>query len=98
MVFGITSPYPIHLTFVFDHVQVSATFDVQVKVVDEEKRKKIYEDLMKRMDKLENEFLPQVELDSLELDFSVVKFPNFRTIWINLVHIMIKSRSKMKWI
>ena len=45
-----------------------------VKVVNDERRKKIYEDLMKRMDKLENEWLPQVELDALELDFSVVKF------------------------
>ena len=42
--------------------------------MNKEKRKRIYEDLMKRMDKLENEFLPQVELDRLELDFSAVKF------------------------
>jgi phosphatidylinositol-bisphosphatase len=49
-----------------DHKPVSALFDVKIKVVNAEKQKKIYEDIMKRMDKLENEFLPQVELDSLE--------------------------------
>ena len=64
--------------------QVSATFDVQVKVVNNEKRKKIYEDLMKRIDKLENEFLPQVELDSLDLDFSTVKFREPKTLQIGI--------------
>ena len=66
--------------------QVSSTFNIQVKVVNEDKRKRIFEDLMKRMDKLENEFLPQVELDSLELDFSAVKFLEPKMLQIGIVN------------
>ena len=49
---------------VSDHKPVSAIFDSGMKVVDEVKYRKIYEDVMKRLDKLENEFLPQVTVDT----------------------------------
>ncbi|XP_052827352.1 inositol polyphosphate 5-phosphatase OCRL isoform X2 [Octopus bimaculoides] len=57
-----------------DHKPVSSIFDVGLKVVDEEKSKKVYEDIMKRLDRLENEYLPQVKIDIAELNFGEVKF------------------------
>ena len=38
------------------------------------KYRKIYEDVMKRLDKLENEFLPQVTVDTTEIVFDTIKF------------------------
>ena len=43
-----------------DHKPVSALFDVNVRVVDRNKRQRIKEDIMKKFDMLENDFLPQV--------------------------------------
>jgi len=57
-----------------DHKPVSALFDVKVKVVDERKQKKVFEEIMKHLDKLENDYLPQVECDTLELNFGAVTF------------------------
>ena len=57
-----------------DHKPVSALFDAKVKVVDQKKQKKVYEEIMKHLDKLENDYLPQVECDTLELKFGVVSF------------------------
>ena len=39
----------------------------QVKIVDRKKYKMVYEDVMKKLDKLENEFLPQVTLNTTEV-------------------------------
>ncbi|XP_015911155.1 type II inositol 1,4,5-trisphosphate 5-phosphatase [Parasteatoda tepidariorum] len=57
-----------------DHKCVSSVFESQVKVVDVAKYRKIYEEVMKKLDKLENEFLPQVTLDKLEINFGKVHF------------------------
>ena len=45
----------------------------QVKVIDEKRYKKTYEDIMKKLDRIENEFLPQIKLDKTEVSsrFSV---------------------------
>ena len=58
---------------VSDHKPVSAIFDSGMKVVDQVKYRKIYEDVMKRLDKLENEFLPQVTVDTTEIVFDTIK-------------------------
>lgn len=42
-------------------------FVYQVRVIDEEKYKKVYEDIMKQLDRLENDYLPQVKLDKTEV-------------------------------
>jgi len=59
---------------VSDHKPVSAVFDVDVKVIDKEKRQKIREEIMKQLDMLENDFLPQVMVDTNEIKFGTVKF------------------------
>ncbi|XP_034936356.1 inositol polyphosphate 5-phosphatase OCRL isoform X2 [Chelonus insularis] len=57
-----------------DHKPVSATFDAQIRVIDMIKYRKTLEEVMKKLDKLENEFLPQVMVDTTELIFDVLKF------------------------
>lgn len=58
---------------VSDHKPVSAIFTAGMKVVDPAKYRKIYEDVMKRLDRLENEFLPQVTVDTTEINFDTIK-------------------------
>jgi len=43
-----------------DHKPVSAVLDCDIKIIDTVRYRKIYEEVMKKLDKLENEFLPQV--------------------------------------
>ncbi|XP_013775252.1 inositol polyphosphate 5-phosphatase OCRL-1-like isoform X1 [Limulus polyphemus] len=57
-----------------DHKPVSSVFEVGIKVVDNIKYRKIYEEVMKKLDKLENEFLPQVTVDKMEVHFERVTF------------------------
>ena len=40
---------------------------LQVKVINGDSYKSVYEDVMKQLDKLENEYLPQVKLNKLEV-------------------------------
>ncbi|XP_015123931.1 inositol polyphosphate 5-phosphatase OCRL-1 [Diachasma alloeum] len=57
-----------------DHKPVSAIFDAQIRVIDMTKYRKIHEEVMKKLDKLENEFLPQVMVDTTEIIFDILKF------------------------
>ena len=57
-----------------DHKPVSAVFTSGVKVIDSRRHRKVYEDVMKKLDKLENEFLPQVTVDQTEIIFDTVRF------------------------
>lgn len=43
-------------------------------MIDTVKYRKIHEDVMKKLDKLENEFLPHVMVDSTEIIFDYVYF------------------------
>ncbi|XP_045474046.1 inositol polyphosphate 5-phosphatase OCRL [Harmonia axyridis] len=67
-----------------DHKPVSAIFKSEISVIDQAKFRKVHEELLKRMDKLENEFLPQVTVDQTEVKFDLVKFrePQYRDIII----------------
>ena len=38
-----------------------------MKAIDKEKSNKVYEDVMKKLDRLENDYLPQVKLDKTEV-------------------------------
>lgn len=53
-----------------DHKPVSALFKSEMKVVDPVKYRRIYEDVMKKLDRLENEFLPQVFFKALKFDIA----------------------------
>ncbi|XP_037577610.1 inositol polyphosphate 5-phosphatase OCRL-like [Dermacentor silvarum] len=67
--------YSSHESFTLsDHKPVSAYFKVGVKVIDTARYRTIYEEIMKKLDKLENEFLPQVAVDRLEVQFEKLHF------------------------
>ncbi|KAF7273490.1 oculocerebrorenal syndrome of Lowe [Rhynchophorus ferrugineus] len=57
-----------------DHKPVSALFKSEISVVDQNRYRRVHEDLLKKMDKHENEFLPQVTVDQNEVVFNSVKF------------------------
>ena len=57
-----------------DHKPVSALFQSSVKVINQTKYRRVYEDVMKKLDKLENEFLPQVTVDRMEVQFEPLTF------------------------
>lgn len=55
-----------------DHKPISCLFSATIKVVDEARFREVYEKVMKSLDRLENESLPQVSLDKLEFVFNNV--------------------------
>ncbi|GFS13828.1 inositol polyphosphate 5-phosphatase OCRL-1-like [Elysia marginata] len=59
---------------VSDHKPVSALFNTKIRVIDQKRYKRVYEDIMKKMDRLENDYLPQIKLDKTEIVFNDVKF------------------------
>lgn len=57
-----------------DHKPVSALFTSFIKVINEEKYRKVYEEVIKQLDKLENELIPQVKVDLTEIDFGTLRY------------------------
>lgn len=67
-----------------DHKPVSAIFESQIRVVNHSKYRKVHEEVIKKLDKLENEFLPHVTVDPTEIVFNTVKYlePQIREVCI----------------
>ncbi|KAF4525098.1 hypothetical protein B566_EDAN006320 [Ephemera danica] len=57
-----------------DHKPVSAVYNSEARVIDLVKYRRIHEDVMKKLDKLENEFLPQVMVDNTEIILDTVRY------------------------
>lgn len=46
----------------------------KVRIIDEAKQRKTHEEVIKCLDKVENEFLPQVTVDTNEIIFDTVRY------------------------
>ena len=61
-------------------------FTSQISVIDKKQYFEVYKDVMKKLDRLENEYLPQVTLDKTEVFYFNSQFPLF-----NNVHLLMKD-------
>uniref|UniRef100_A0A6A7FUV4 phosphoinositide 5-phosphatase n=2 Tax=Hirondellea gigas TaxID=1518452 RepID=A0A6A7FUV4_9CRUS len=57
-----------------DHKPVSSIFHSQVKVIDVASYRRVHEEVMKQLDKMENDLLPSVELSVSEIILKPVQF------------------------
>jgi phosphatidylinositol-bisphosphatase len=63
-----------HELLASDHRPVSATFEIQVKSVNAEKRNSAYQEIVKKLDKLENECMPDATVSSNNVTFNNVRY------------------------
>ncbi|XP_044277277.1 type II inositol 1,4,5-trisphosphate 5-phosphatase isoform X2 [Varanus komodoensis] len=61
-----------------DHKPVSAVFEVGVKVVEEQLYRRVFEDIVRSLDKMENASIPSVTLSKREFLFKDVKYMQLR--------------------
>ncbi|XP_065649887.1 inositol polyphosphate 5-phosphatase OCRL isoform X3 [Hydra vulgaris] len=57
-----------------DHKPVSSLFNVGIKVVDRSNERKVFEEIVRKLDKKENESLPQVKLGKHDFQFGDIDF------------------------
>jgi len=65
-----------------DHRPVSSTFEFQIKSINVEKRNKVYQEIVKRLDQMENECMPDATLSTNNVSFGTVRYmvPSEQTI------------------
>jgi phosphatidylinositol-bisphosphatase len=63
----------------FVHFLKFCVLSSQIRVIDAAKYRKIHEEVMKKLDKLENEFLPQVMVDNTEVIFDTIHYLESQT-------------------
>lgn len=71
---------------VSDHKPVYSTLRVTIKDVVQQKREAIYSELMKLLDRFENQTLPMVGLDKVSLDFGEVRYGQSMTLPIQITN------------
>jgi inositol polyphosphate 5-phosphatase INPP5B/F len=69
-----------------DHKPVFSTMRLTVKDVIQPKREAIYEELMKLLDRFENQTLPMVGLDRVSLDYAEVRYNQSVTLPIRITN------------
>uniref|UniRef100_A0A7R9VEQ0 Rho-GAP domain-containing protein n=1 Tax=Pseudictyota dubia TaxID=2749911 RepID=A0A7R9VEQ0_9STRA len=69
-----------------DHKPVMGTFAITIKDVVQSKREEVYEEVMKLLDKFENQTLPMVGLDRISLDFGEVRYDQKVTLPIKVTN------------
>ncbi|XP_053563136.1 type II inositol 1,4,5-trisphosphate 5-phosphatase isoform X2 [Bombina bombina] len=57
-----------------DHKPVSSAFNIGIKVVNEELHKKTFEEIVRTLDKMENDCIPSASLSQREFTFKDVKY------------------------
>lgn len=57
-----------------DHKPIYAIFTAQIPSIDHDKMKKINEEILKTMDKYENDNQPQITVSETDIDFEIIKF------------------------
>lgn len=69
-----------------DHKPVSGLFNAQIKVINPEKHRKTYEEVIKQLDRSENDNLPQVTVDKMEIDYGQVRFREAITRYLTIAN------------
>lgn len=57
-----------------DHKPVYAVFNVDVETKDDHKFKRVHEEVLKTVDKYENDNQPQITVEQTDLDFGLIRF------------------------
>ncbi|XP_065091560.1 inositol polyphosphate 5-phosphatase OCRL [Ochlerotatus camptorhynchus] len=57
-----------------DHKPVYAVFKVDIETKDDQKFKKVHEEVLKTVDKYENDNQPQITVEQTDLDFGLIRF------------------------